>query len=118
MLYIACLFLIITLCFTCGKRKIQANIYKPHNIMIMIVCIFLFSFFFFCYLCIYYEYHLLNLNNILARIYFIFLIKCSRSNLKGFQYQIWTSVKKSEMHLSTRTNFITFFCKLVALIVG
>ena len=34
--------------------------------------------------------------HILARIYFIFLKNRPRPNLKGFQFQIWTSVKKAE----------------------
>ena len=35
-------------------------------------------------------------NHVLARIYFAFLKKHPRPSLKGFQNQIWTSVKKSE----------------------
>ena len=34
--YISCLLLIITLCFTCGERKIWLNIKKFQNIMSMI----------------------------------------------------------------------------------
>ena len=33
-------------------------------------------------------------SHILAEIYYIFLKKYSRPNLKGFQYQTWTSVRK------------------------
>ena len=33
-------------------------------------------------------------SNILAEIYFIFLKARPQPNLKGFQYQIWTSVKR------------------------
>ena len=46
---------------------------------------------------------------ILAGIFFIFLKKGPRPNLKGFQYQIWTLVKRSEKQLSSKTNFSTFF---------
>ena len=35
-----------------------------------------------------------NFHN-LAVIYYIFLKKPPRPNLKGFQYQMWTSVKRS-----------------------
>ena len=35
-------------------------------------------------------------NHILDGIYFIFLKKRPRQNLKDFQYQIWTSVKRLE----------------------
>ena len=34
-------------------------------------------------------------SDILAGIYFIFLRKGPRPNLKSFQYQIWTLVKRS-----------------------
>ena len=34
-------------------------------------------------------------SHILTETYFIFLKKGLRSNLKGFQYQIWTLVKRS-----------------------
>ena len=56
-------------------------------------------------------------SHILAGIYFIFLKRHARPNLKGFQYQISTSVKRSGKWLSSKTNFSTF-CKLVALILG
>ena len=42
-----------------------------------------------------------------AEIYFIFLKTGPRSIFKGFQYQIWTSVKRLEKELSSKTNFIT-----------
>ena len=45
--------------------------------------------------------------HILARIYFIFLKKLPRLNLKGFQYQIWTSVAKLGKKLSSKTNIGT-----------
>ena len=43
--------------------------------------------------------------HILAGISFIFLTERPRPNFKGFQYQIWTSVKKSGEQLSTKTNY-------------
>ena len=66
--------------------------------------------------CIYWQLYLLE-TVILAGIYFIFLKKCPRQYLKGFQYQIWTSVKRSGKCLSSKTNFSTFW-KLVALILS
>ena len=48
--------------------------------------------------------------NILAGIYFIFLRKHPIGNLKVFQYQNLTSVKRSERPLPSKTNFSTF-CK-------
>ena len=33
--------------------------------------------------------------HILAGVHCIFIKQCPRSNLKGFQYQIWTPVKRS-----------------------
>ena len=47
-------------------------------------------------------------SHILAEIYFIFLKKHFRLNLKVFQYQIQTSVKRSGKQLSSKTNFNTF----------
>ena len=47
-------------------------------------------------------------SHILARIYFIFLTKRRRPKLKGFQYQIWTSVKRSRNYLLSKTTFNTF----------
>ena len=44
-------------------------------------------------------------SHILAGIYFIFLRKGPRPN---FQYQTWTSVKRSGNQLSSKTNFSTF----------
>ena len=46
-------------------------------------------------------------SHFLAEIYFIFLKTHRKSNFRGFQYQIWTSVKRSEKQLSSETNFIT-----------
>ena len=48
-------------------------------------------------------------SQVLAEIYFISLKKQPRSNFKGFQYQIWTSVKRWKKYLSSKTNFITVF---------
>ena len=39
---------------------------------------------------------ILKNNQFLAEIFFIFLKTRPGSNFKGFQYQIWTSVKRSE----------------------
>ena len=41
-----------------------------------------------------------------AEVFFIFLNTRPRSNFKGFQYEIWISVKRSEKWLSNKTNFI------------
>ena len=54
----------------------------------------------------------------LVGIYFIFLKKRHRPNLKCFQYQVWTSLDRSGKQLSSKTNFSAFFCKIVALILG
>ena len=43
-------------------------------------------------------------SHILAGIYFIFLKKRPRPNLKGFQYQTWTS----KLVLSNKTSFSAF----------
>ena len=45
---------------------------------------------------------------ILAGIYFIFLKKHRMLNLKGFQYQIWTSVNRSGKYLARKTHFSPF----------
>ena len=47
-------------------------------------------------------------SHIYAWIYIIYLKKPSRPNLKGFQYQAWSSVKRSEKYLSNKTNFSIF----------
>ena len=47
-------------------------------------------------------------SHIQAGIYFIFLNKCPKTNLKVFQYQISTTVKRSEKHLASKANFNTF----------
>ena len=47
-------------------------------------------------------------SRILAGIYFIFLKKRPRQNLKDFQYQVWTSVKISGKQLPSKTNFTAF----------
>ena len=46
-------------------------------------------------------------SNFVAEVYIIFLKTPHRSNFKCFQYQIWTSVKKSEKQLSSKRNFMT-----------
>ena len=46
-------------------------------------------------------------SHFVAEIHFIFLKTHLRSNFKCFQYQIWTSAKRSEKQLSSKTNFIT-----------
>ena len=51
---------------------------------------------------------ILEQNHILGGIYFTFREKHPRPNLKGFQYQIWTSVKISGKWLSSKTNFSAF----------
>ena len=64
---------------------------KSQNIMNMIVCkVFLLLFRSLLTAFIFKKSH------ILVGIYFIFLEKGPRPNLKGFQYQIWTLVKRSE----------------------
>ena len=55
-------------------------------------------------------------NHILAEIYFIFLKKRPRTNLKVFQYEIWTSVKRSKKYYEVR-QILAFGCNLVALIL-
>ena len=55
-------------------------------------------------------------NDMLTRFYFIFLKQCPRPNLIGFQYQIWFSVKRSEVSYQVE-QVLAFFCKLVALIL-
>ena len=47
-------------------------------------------------------------SHIWAEIYITFSGKRSRPNLKGFQYQIWSSVKRSGKKLSSKTNFNAF----------
>ena len=44
-------------------------------------------------------------SRILAGINCIFLKKHPRPNLRGFQYKIWTSVKKLGNQLLSKTNF-------------
>ena len=48
-------------------------------------------------------------SHILTVIYFIFLQKRPRQNLKIFQYQSWTSVNWSEKQLSSKTVFSNVF---------
>ena len=47
-------------------------------------------------------------SDILAGIYFKFLKEHPRPNLKVLQYQISTSVKRSEKQLPSKANFSTF----------
>ena len=47
-------------------------------------------------------------SHISAAINFIFLKTRPRANLKGSQYQIWTSVKRAEKQLSSMTNLSAF----------
>ena len=86
--YIPCLWLIITLRFTCGEREIYSTIKMSQNIMRMI----LFNFFFFLLSKPMLTVSVAKNSHILALIYFIFLRKRLRPNLKGFQWQI--SVKR------------------------
>ena len=48
-------------------------------------------------------------SHVLAGIYFIFLKKHLRPILKCFQYQISTSVKRSQKKLTSQANFSAFF---------
>ena len=84
------LFLLIIIRFTCGKRKICSNIKKSQNIINMIVCKILFF-----SLCHYWQLFNCWKQSYLIGIYIIFLKKRPRPNLKSFQYQIWSSVKRS-----------------------
>ena len=56
-------------------------------------------------------------SHILAGIYFIFLKKHRRLNMKGFQYQIRTSVKDWKISYQV-SQILALFCKLDALILG
>ena len=47
-------------------------------------------------------------SHVLAGIYFIFPKSRPRKNLKGFQYQIWTSLKRLGNKLSSKTNLNAF----------
>ena len=53
-------------------------------------------------------------SHILARTYYIFLGKRPIQNLKGFHYEIWTTVESSYQV----RQILAPFCKLVALILG
>ena len=78
------------LLFTCGERETCSTIKKSQNIMNVIVCNF-FSF------CVY-------INNFIQNLLYLFK-NLPRPNLKGFQYQIVTSVKRSGNQLSIKKNF-------------
>ena len=56
-------------------------------------------------------------NDILARTSFIFQKKCSKLKLKGFQYQIWTSVKDRQSSFQLK-QISVIFSKLATLILG
>ena len=47
-------------------------------------------------------------SHVLAGIYFIFPKSRPRKNLKGFRYQIWTSLKRLGNKLSSKTNLNAF----------
>ena len=46
--------------------------------------------------------------HILAKVFFTILKKRPRPNVKGIQYQFWTSLKRSQKSLSIKTNFGAF----------
>ena len=94
--------LTIMLRFAFGERKICSTIKKSQNIMNMIICNF-----FFLFMPLLTDFMVKN-SHILARICFIFLTKRPKPNSKGFQYQIWTSVKRLGKQLSRKTNFSPF----------
>ena len=77
--------------FTYGERKNWSNIKKSENIMSN-DCLENFLLLFISLLTA----PVVKNNHILAGIYFIFLKTRPRPNLKGLQYQILTSVKRSE----------------------
>ena len=81
--------------------------------MSMIVCKFYFAFYVFIN-------SFVKNSDILAGIYFIFLKECPRRPRpisKRFQYQIWSSAKRSRKQLTGEVKF-SAFCKLIALILG
>ena len=101
------LLLIILLCFTCDERKNCSTIKKSQNIMNRVVCNV------FCFLFMSSLTALIVKNShILAGICFIFQKAFPRSNLKGFQYQIWISVERSAKLLSSKTKFSPFFLEI------
>ena len=55
-------------------------------------------------------------SHIVAGVYFIFLKKHPRPNLKSFQHQIWTSVKRLGNSYQVR-HILAIFCKFIALIL-
>ena len=95
---------IITLLFTCGKRKICSTITESQKIMSMTVCKISV-----CFLCIYWQTELSK--QIISYFDWNLLYlskKHPRPNLEGFQYQIQTSLKQSGKQLSNKTNFSAF----------
>ena len=97
---IPCLLLIIALRFTCVERKIWYNIKKSRIIMNMIVSKTLS---FFC-MSLLIAPIVKNSRHIYTGIYFIFLKNLLKENLKVFQYQILTSMKRLEKQLASKAN--------------
>ena len=109
LLVMSCSVIMTALRFTCGEKKIWSNIKHSQNIMAMIFCNFFVLIFMSLLLFL-----IVKNNHNLAGTYFILLKIHTRRNFKGFQYQIWTSVKRSEKQLSSKTNFSTFLYFLVS----
>ena len=55
-------------------------------------------------------------SHILDRIYFVFPKICRRPNVKGFHYQIWTSVNYRQSSYQVK-HISTIFSKLVTLVI-
>ena len=61
---------------------------------------------FFCFLYLYYQLQLLK--TVIFRLEFTFFSKnCRKTNLKAFQYQVLTSIEKSEKQLASKAFFRT-----------
>ena len=101
--YKSCLLLIITLCFTCGENNTFSSIKMSQNIMNMVAWEIFFIFFLSLLTAL-----ILQSSPILARIYITFLKNYCILKLKGFQFQIWSSVKRLVKYLLSKTNFSTF----------
>ena len=82
---------IITICFTCGETKSLSNIKISQNIMTRIVWKA-----FFCILCLNSQLQLLKTVIFFGCNLLYLSRKHETLNFKGFWYQIWTSVKRSE----------------------
>ena len=111
--YIPCLLLIIAVRFTCGEKNnllMYQNVpkYYEHgfvqNFLLLLMSLLTAL--------------IVKNSYILTGIYFIFQKKHRRLNLKSFQCQIWTSVKRLWKHLSSKRQILELFCILVALILG